>query len=223
MKSLIFGGNASIAADLIEIFSIKGYDVFNAVSQKQYSKSVENTICFNDRGELSAEHLRAIEGLDALVYCIGKLHGKAMTQYSNEEIFDSFHSNVMLTIKSLKSLLPVLNANASVVFIGSISASNGSFDEVYSASKSGLYGLTKSLARKSTNGIRYNCVSPGLIENTNMYKRFSKSEIRSHRAATPTGDLVGRADLAKICFDICQQHWKSLNGQVIDVNGGRYV
>ena len=50
------------------------------------------------------------------------------------------------------------------MFISSISASAGSYDEIYSASKSALLWLTKSLAKNTKNGVRFNCVSPGLIK-----------------------------------------------------------
>ena len=109
------------------------------------------------------------------------------------------------------------------MFISSISTSAGSYDEIYSASKSALYGLTKSLAKNTKNGVRFNCVSPGLIKNTRMYDTFNKDEIQAHLLQTPTKQLVRSKDLAEIIFDICQPHWKSLNGQIIHVNGGRHL
>ena len=118
-----------------------------------------------------------------------------------------------------------------IFFVGLISesfcflipTSNGSFDEVYGSSKSAIYALVKSIAKKSKNGLRCNCISPGLIEDSTMYRQFSSTEISSHKNQTPTGELIAIDDLAKVCFDICQDEWNQLNGQIININGGRHV
>ena len=103
---------------------------------------------------------------------------------------------VFLVIKFLKNYSHLLKDNSSVIFFGSISASAGSFDEVYSAAKSSLYGLTKSLAKKSERGIRYNCISPGLIADSNMSKMFTSLEMEKHIAETPIKKLVSKKYLA---------------------------
>ena len=116
-----------------------------------------------------------------------------------------------------------LNKNCSVIFIGSISGSAGSYDEVYASSKSAIHGLIKSLAKKSRNSIRFNCIEPGLIENSSMSKKFSALEIEKHKDETPTNKLNSLEEIAKICFKISQKEWIQLNGQIIRINGGRYV
>ena len=65
---------------------------------------------------------------------------------------EAFDANIVVVAKFVKYLFSKLNNNSSVVFISSISASAGSYDEIYSASKSALYGLTKSLAKNTKNG-----------------------------------------------------------------------
>jgi hypothetical protein len=42
-------------------------------------------------------------------------------------------------------------------------------------------------------------------------------------AQTNSGKLLNEEDLAKIIFDLCQDHWNHLNGACIDLNGGQYV
>ena len=116
-----------------------------------------------------------------------------------------------------------LNNKCCVIFIGSIAGSAGSFDEVYASSKSALNGLIKSLAKKSKNSIRYNIIAPGLIENSSMIKNFTPKEIQNHKLQTPTRELNNLKKLANISFQICQEEWSQLNGQIIDINGGRYV
>ena len=56
-----------------------------------------------------------------------------------------------------------------------------------------------------------------------MFSQFTDMEKENHIKQTPTKQLNKPGHIAKICFDICQEEWSQLNGQVIDVNGGRYV
>ena len=223
MRCLIVGGKSSIADEINKTFKEYEYEVINA--NRNLSDSGINEISFStdDNNELFIDNLSDLKNLDAVVFCIGKLIGKSIGEYSGKEIDEVFSSNIIVISKFIRVLLQFLNYNASVVFIGSIAGSAGSYDEVYSASKSALYGLTKSLAKNSNRGIRFNCVSPGLIEFSEMYNKFTDSVIDKHRSDTPNGKLLERKALAMIVFDICQPHWTSLNGQIIDINGGRYV
>jgi len=223
MKCLIVGGEASISKDLKNVFTENSYKVLTASRDSPKANRNQIIFCMNSEGDLVLNHNVDLSHIDVVVFCIGKLIGKALEQYSNEEVDEAFNSNIVIVIKFLKKIIPLLNDDASVVFIGSIAASAGSFDEVYSSSKAALYGLTKSLSKKKNRGIRFNCISPGLIESSSMYEVFSESEQDKHRSETPTGKFLQKRDLAELVFDICQSRWASLNGQIIDVNGGRHV
>lgn len=156
-------------------------------------------------------------------FCSGILLGKELNLYDDDEIDSVFNINIIGPIKLIKRLKDKFNPKSKILFVGSIARSAGSYDEVYAASKSAIHALVKSIAKKSNNGINCNCISPGLIENSNMYNKFSASEINIHKSQTPTGELLNLQDIAKVCFNICQDEWNQLNGQIIDINGGRYV
>ena len=161
--------------------------------------------------------------LDSVIFCPGILLGKGLEEYDDPEILNVFQINVLGPIEILLKIKEKLNNKCSIVFIGSIAGSAGSFDEVYASSKSALNGLIKSLAKKSKNAIRYNIIAPGLIANSSMIKNFTQNEIENHKLQTPTNELNDLKKLSKVCFQICQAEWSQLNGQIIDINGGRYV
>jgi NAD(P)-dependent dehydrogenase (short-subunit alcohol dehydrogenase family) len=224
VRCLIVGANASIASDIFDVFTENNYEVIPVVRESSGSKMVKSISYEVDKdGNIKIIPSSLLKGLDVVIFCNGRLIGKSVKDYNVAEIEEAFDANIVVVSKFVKYLLPYLNKNSSVVFLSSISASAGSFDEIYSASKSALYGFTKSLAKNTKNGVRFNCVSPGLIEKTQMYNSFTKNEIKVHKLQTPTKKLVSSKDLAAIIFDICQPHWGSLNGQIIGVNGGRYV
>jgi 3-oxoacyl-[acyl-carrier protein] reductase len=223
LRCLLVGSSSSISDSLRIKFEENGYDVFLANRHNSLENFFEINYFINDADELIVENQNILENIDVVIFCIGKLYGKSIIDYSDKEMYGAFEANIIIISKFIKFLIPKLNDKASIIFISSIAASAGSFDEIYSASKSALYGLTKSLAKNSQRGIRYNCISPGLIEYTNMYKSFNEDVINKHLEETPINKLITINELTLILFDICQPHWSSLNGQIININGGRYV
>jgi len=59
----------------------------------------------------------------------------------------------------------------------------------------------------------------------NIYKNDESFcvDLDIHKAQINSGKLLNEEDLAKIIFDLCQDHWNHLNGACIDLNGGQYV
>ena len=220
---LILGSQSSIGMQIKKIFKDNNFQVFGTSRKFQNSISKEEIFLDFFKNDSLNKLSNQIPNIDSLIFCNGLLVGKQLSDYQDEEINKVFESNILGTIKVLSRIQGKLNNKCSVVFIGSISGSAGSYDEVYAASKSAIYALMKSLAKKSTNGVRFNCISPGLIEDSAMFSQFTDLEIKNHIKQIPTKKLNLSANIAKVCFDICQEEWSQMNGQVINVNGGRYV
>jgi 3-oxoacyl-[acyl-carrier protein] reductase len=93
----------------------------------------------------------------------------------------------------------------------------------YAASKSGLLGLTRTLARTGgPSGIRVNAVAPGLID-TELIRQVADEEgIRRTAAAIPLG--LGRPrDVGLAVAFLCGEGGRYITGSVLDVNGGLYL
>ena len=90
----------------------------------------------------------------------------------------------------------------------------------YSASKAGLIGLTKALAKEvGLSGITVNAVSPGVIE-TDMMASFS-DEVKSSLAdETPLGVLGTPENIASAVSFLASDKADFITGQVVSVNGG---
>ena len=220
---LIIGSKSSLGNEIEKVFKNNFYEVFGT-SRKFYKSSNPKEIFLDfDNIESLNKLEEKIPNIDCLIFCTGVLIGKGFNKYEYDEISNVFHANIIGPIVTLSRIAKKLNNKCSIVFIGSISGSAGSYDEVYASSKSAINGLIKSLAKKSKNSMRFNSIAPGLINNSTMFQQFSPAEIENHKISTPTNELNELKNIAKICFDICQEDWFQLNGQTIDVNGGKYV
>jgi 3-oxoacyl-[acyl-carrier protein] reductase len=93
----------------------------------------------------------------------------------------------------------------------------------YSASKAGLIGLTKSLARElAPRGITVNAVAPGFID-TDMTSGFDDKTREGIIAQIPLGRVGTLADIAGAVEFLASEKASYITGQVIHVNGGMYI
>jgi 3-oxoacyl-[acyl-carrier protein] reductase len=110
-----------------------------------------------------------------------------------------------------------------IVNISSVIGYMGTDHEVhYAASKSGLLGLTKSLALElAPYNINVNAVAPGYIK-TDMTKFNSPEEEAKYLATIPLGMLGEPEDIANTVAFLCSEEASYITGEVIHVNGGLY-
>jgi 3-oxoacyl-[acyl-carrier protein] reductase len=92
----------------------------------------------------------------------------------------------------------------------------------YSASKAGIFGLTKSLARILAPEIQVNAVSPGTTE-SEMTRGWQEASIQNIIRQIPAGRLGHPADTAAVVLFLASEQAGFITGQTISVNGGLYM
>ena len=111
-----------------------------------------------------------------------------------------------------------------IVSVSSVVGQTGNAGQAnYAASKAGLIGFTKSLAREvASRNITVNVVAPGLIE-TDMTRAITDKAQGEWTAQIPLGRLGGTRDVAAaVCF-LASDEASYITGQVLAVNGGMYM
>lgn len=108
-----------------------------------------------------------------------------------------------------------------IINISSVSGVMGNAGQVnYSASKAGLIGMTKSIAREvSSRGITVNAVAPGFIE-TDMTSVLSDKVKEGAAAAIPLGHFGKPEDVANAVVFLASDKSRYITGQVLHVDGG---
>jgi 3-oxoacyl-[acyl-carrier protein] reductase len=111
----------------------------------------------------------------------------------------------------------IVNLSSVVGVMGNAGQAN------YSASKAGLIGLSKSLAREvAGRNITVNCVAPGYIA-TAMTEKLSESVKSAFLAGIPMQRFGLPADVSRAVRFLCSDDAAYITGQVLHVNGGLYT
>lgn len=108
----------------------------------------------------------------------------------------------------------ILNISSVVGLIGNAGQAN------YAASKAGLLGMTKSVARElASRGVRCNAIAPGFIT-TDMTGELTEKQVEELKGRIPLGDLGTPADVASAARFLVSPSARYITGQVLAVDGG---
>lgn len=118
----------------------------------------------------------------------------------------------------------VKNRYGRIISIASIVGLMGNVGQAnYAASKAGIIGFTKSVAREYANrSITANAIAPGFIE-TDMTKKLPEEVTKALLSQIPMGRLGTPEDVANAVKFLASDEAEYITGQVINVNGGMYM
>lgn len=237
--ALITGGAKGIGSAIVKRFISDGYGVaFTYNSSENQAKA----LC-EELGENCKAYKLDITDSDAVnmvVTDIEKNFGKISVLVNNAgiaeqalftDITDSmWHKMIETNLSgafycSRAVLKYMINRKlGKIINISSIWGETGGSCEVhYSASKSGLIGMTKALAKEvGLSGITVNCVSPGVIL-TDMTSHFDEDTMNELKEETPLNRIGTPEDIAGAVAFLASSDADFITGQNISVNGGMNI
>ena len=169
--------------------------------------------------EVLAEHGQ----IDYLVNNAGVTQDKTVRKMTVEDWHQVLRINLSGAFYMTKAVLDHMleRGFGRIVNISSVIGQTGNIGQAnYAASKSGLFGLTKSLALETAKkGITVNCVAPGFIE-TEMLETVPEKVLDGVRAQIPLGRLGRPEEIARVVHFLCDDDASYVTGQVWAVNGG---
>ncbi len=164
--------------------------------------------------------------LDILVNNAGVALDQILLRIKPEELERTIATNVGGTLWCCKSAMRVMmrKRQGRIINLSSVVGEAGNPGQaVYSASKAGILGLTKTLAREyASRGVTVNAVSPGFIE-TDMTAGLPEAVKEAAIAQTPLGRIGSADDVAAAVLYLASDEAGYVTGQVIRVNGGMHV
>jgi 3-oxoacyl-[acyl-carrier protein] reductase len=164
--------------------------------------------------------------IDILVNNAGITRDQLMLRMKREDWDQVLAINLTAVFALVQAALrPMIKQRAGrIINISSVVGQTGNAGQAnYAASKAGLIGFSKALAREvASRHITVNVVAPGLIE-TDMTKAITDKAQHDWVAQIPLGRLGTTADVAAaVCF-LASDEASYITGQVLAVNGGMYM
>ena len=165
--------------------------------------------------------LREYGKIDILINNAGVSQTKLFTDVTDEDFYEIINTNLYSAFCVTQEVLPnmIQNKNGCIINISSIWGIVGSSCEsIYSISKAGLDGMTKSLAKElGPSNIRVNSIAPGFID-TEMNKQYAEEDVNNIKEEIPLGRIGNTESIAKCVDWIINDDYTT--GQIISINGG---
>lgn len=210
--NIVLNGRSAISEDLLGQFSDYGVKVVAIVGDVSRAIDAERMI---------AEAIEALGSVDILINNAGITNDKLLLKMTAEDFESVLNINLTGSFNMTKSVLrsmikarqgAIINLSSVVGLMGNIGQAN------YAASKAGLIGFTKSVAREvAARGVRVNVIAPGFIE-SDMTDKIS-DKMRSALLAQIPMKVFGQAEqVADVAVFLAQQEY--MTGQVLAVDGG---
>ena len=236
---LITGANRGIGYNILQKLDRGGYTVIGTSRTDEGIKIISNSIK-NSNGKGIIMDVTDQESIDKAINHIkdeygiiyGLVNNAGITQdnllmrMTDEQWLSVIDSNLTSLYRVTKTVIKdMIKAKIGrIVNIGSIVGVTGNAGQSnYSATKSGLLGFTKSLARElSSRNINVNSISPGFIE-TDMTKALSDEQVTNLSKNIPLGRIANPEEISGVVAFLLSEDSSYITGENINVNGGLYM
>lgn len=232
-KALVTGGTGGIGEAICRKLAADGYYVYiNYNNSKEKAEKLASEINGQAfRFDISDNDAvrNAVENIghtDLLVNNAGISEIDLFTSIKQESADKILDINLKGTLNCARAVLPSMinKKSGNIINISSMWGQCGASCEVdYSASKAGIIGFTKALAKEvAPSGIRVNCIAPGFIM-TEMNSRFSEEDLKLIRDEIPLGTFGEPRHIADAVSFLSSDQAEYITGQILAVNGGMVI
>ena len=231
---LITGGSRGIGRAMVELFAAEGWQVaFTYLRSEEEAKALsEKTGALAIRADAEseseilasvAEAEAAFGGIDCLINNAAISGFSLLTDVSTEEWNRFIRINLTAPFLYSRAVLPAMirKHEGRILNISSMWGLVGASCEVhYSATKAGLIGFTKALAKEvGPSGITVNAIAPGVIE-TDMNRALSEEDLSALKEETPVGRLGSPMEVARAALFLCSEEAGFITGEILNMSGG---
>ena len=238
--ALVTGASRGIGKNIIVTLAKEGYDV--ALNYRSKTTEVEelkleiesnysvkcalvqgDVAKFEDAEKIVTETIESLGRIDVLVNNAGITKDGLLMRMSKEDFERVVDINLVGTFNVTRNVIPIMIKQRSgrIINISSVVGVVGNAGQTnYSASKAGIIGFTKSLAKEvASRNVLVNAVAPGFIE-TDMTNVLSDKVKENINSQIPLNKIGTPEDVAKVVKFLASEDSSYITGQVINVDGG---
>jgi len=234
---IVTGGARGIGKEIVKTLANENYNVV-----LNYNKSEEKAKAIKEQLKLQGKNIEIfkadvsvreeVKGLiqftldkfgsiDVLINNAGISQTKLFTDITDDDWEKMIKTNLTSVFYCSQEVMPIMIKNKSglIINISSIWGITGGSCEVhYSATKAGINGFTKALAKElGPSNIRVNAIAPGIIY-TDMCNEYTKEELNEIKQQIPLERIGEPTEIAKCVKWLIED--KYTTGQIISINGG---
>ncbi len=181
---------------------------------------------FKDAHRVVQQVIGELGGLHFLVNNAGIISDSVVWKMSEEQWDTVLDTNLKGVFNHIHAVSPVFRAQnfGKIVNISSINGLRGRFGQAnYAASKAGVIGLTKTIARELGKfNINVNAVAPGMIE-TDLTRSLPEDVQKRSLEEIILGRFGQPEDVANLILFLLSEEARHITGEVIKVDGGQYI
>jgi len=224
---LVTGGSKGIGQGIAVRLAQAGHRVAATYRSGDVPQGVVGVQCdVTDPGQVEAAFAQvesAIGTVEVLVANAGITRDTLLMRMSDEDWDQVIATNLTGAFRvARRAARPMIRGRfGRIVFISSVVGQMGSAGQVnYAASKSGLVGMARSLARElGSRGVTANVVAPGFVE-TDMTAELGEDLVKKYAEQIPLGRLGSVGDIASTVEFLASDAAGYITGAVIPVDGG---
>ena len=237
-KKIVFitGVSRGIGLEIAKCFSNNGYFVLGTSrSDFDLAKILSSDECLHlqldvtDRNQVSVclDQLKEIDKVpNVLINNAGITKDQLFLRMKNEDWDEVIDTNLTSVFNMSKLFIKsmVKERHGSIINISSVAGLMGNAGQVnYSASKAGLGGFTRALAKEvAARNITVNCIAPGFIE-TDMTDHFQDKDLENILNQIPANKMGNPQHIADLALFLASPKGNYITGQTISVDGGLFM
>jgi 3-oxoacyl-[acyl-carrier protein] reductase len=235
-KVIVTGGSRGLGLDIVRGLAVEGRESI-AIARNQSPELEQTQAKFPGKITFVAFDLEKTQAIDGLVKDLRRQHGRIgalvnnaaigidgiLTSLKEPDIEKALRINLQAPILLSKAVakLMMVDGGGAIVNISSVNAATGYAGlSVYAATKAGLIGFTKSLARELGRAkITVNAVSPGLME-TDMVASMEVGDRDKIMRRSPMQRFATTREAADAALFLLSNKATGITGSVITVDAG---
>jgi len=233
-KIVILGATGAVGRELSKRLAVDGSTIIAGVRDRAKAESLEelsgahisevDATSWESVGDLFKRTISEHGGIDGVAVCVGSILLKPAHLTSPEEFEAVMRQNLVPCFATLRSCARgMMKTGGSIVFVSSAAARHGfPSHEAIASAKAGIIGLTLSAAATyATNGIRVNCVAPGLVD-SEMARPITQNEmsLKASEGMHALGRIGSPKDVASAIAWLLDTEQSWVTGQTLGVDGG---
>ncbi|HOD68850.1 MAG TPA: 3-oxoacyl-[acyl-carrier-protein] reductase [Bacteroidaceae bacterium] len=236
---LVTGGTRGIGYAMVQLFAAEGANIaFIYMSSVERAVALEQELAgkgikakgykadvalFDDAQKTVDEVVKEFGRIDVLVNNAGITRDGLLMRMNEQQWDEVIDTNLKSAFNYTKACTPIMMRQRSgcILTVSSVVGVHGNAGQAnYSASKAGLIGFTKSVAKElASRGVRANVIAPGFVM-TEMTQQIPEEKLAEWCKTIPIQRGASVEEIANVALFLVSDQSSYITGQVIQVDGG---